>query len=45
MVNLKKTASNKKLLSLYPEFKFTPIDVAIQNSVDWFFKNYDKARL
>ncbi|PRP85778.1 hypothetical protein PROFUN_05970 [Planoprotostelium fungivorum] len=40
----KKTASNKKLLSLYPDFKFTPWKEAIQKSVDWFVQNRDKAR-
>lgn len=40
----KKTASNKKLLNLFPDFKFTPIETAIQHSVEWFFNNYENAR-
>jgi len=40
----KKTASNKKLLSLNPDFKFTPIEEGIKKSVEWFVKNYDTAR-
>jgi len=40
----KKTASNKKLKALYPEFKFTPFKEAIKKSVDWFEQNYDIAR-
>jgi len=40
----KKTASNKKLMSLYPTFKFTPIKEAVQKSVDWFEQNYATAR-
>jgi len=40
----KKTASNKKLMSLNPTFKFTPIKEAVQKSVDWFEKNYKEAR-
>jgi len=40
----KKTASNKKLLSLYPDFKFTPIQEGIKKSVDWFVQNYETAR-
>uniref|UniRef100_A0A8R1DEQ5 GDP-L-fucose synthase n=3 Tax=Caenorhabditis japonica TaxID=281687 RepID=A0A8R1DEQ5_CAEJA len=40
----KKTASNEKLLKLFPDFKFTPFDEAIQESVDWFVENYDTAR-
>jgi GDP-L-fucose synthase len=40
----KKTASNKKLRELYPDFKFTPIDEGLQAACDWFVANYDKAR-
>lgn len=40
----KKTASNRKLMSLYPSFKFTPMKQAIQETCDWFVANYDTAR-
>ena len=40
----KKTASNKKLMSLYPEFKFTSIQDGLKESCDWFIANYDAAR-
>jgi len=40
----KKTASNKKLKSLYPDLKFTSLDVAIKTTVNWFQENYDTAR-
>ena len=40
----KKTASNKKLRSFLPDFKFTPHEAAIKESVQWFIQNYDKAR-
>lgn len=40
----KKTASNKKLLTLNPTFKFTPIKAAIAQSVQWFIDNYETAR-
>lgn len=40
----KKTASNAKLLKLFPDFEFTPFKQAIQESVDWFVKNYEVAR-
>lgn len=40
----KKTASNKKLKSLYPDFKFTPFKEAVKKSVDWFEQNFDAAR-
>jgi len=40
----KKTASNKKLRSYKPDFKFTPIRQGIQTAVDWFVENYSVAR-
>lgn len=40
----KKTASNQKLKSLYPDFQFTPIEEAIQASCTWFMDNYEIAR-
>lgn len=40
----KKTASNGKLQQLHPDFQFTPIKEGIQQSVDWFFANYETAR-
>jgi len=40
----KKTASNAKLMSLYPEFKFTPFKEAVVKTCKWFEDNYDAAR-
>ncbi|XP_073811790.1 probable GDP-L-fucose synthase [Musca autumnalis] len=40
----KKTASNKKLRSLLPDFQFTNFDEAIKTSVDWYIQHYDEAR-
>jgi len=40
----KKTASNAKLLRYLPEFKFTPFDQAVKESVDWFVENFESAR-
>lgn len=40
----KKTASNAKLMSLHPDFKFTKIQEGIRKSVQWFKENYDIAR-
>mmetsp|Transcript_26172 Transcript_26172/g.43604 ORF Transcript_26172/g.43604 Transcript_26172/m.43604 type:complete len:321 (+) Transcript_26172:72-1034(+) len=40
----KKTASNQKLKSLYPEFKFTPIQEGLKEACQWFEQNYDSAR-
>ncbi|KAM0753408.1 GDP-L-fucose synthase [Meredithblackwellia eburnea MCA 4105] len=40
----KKTASNEKLMKLLPDFKFTPFEEALDESVKWFLENYDTAR-
>nr|CAG8552142.1 7443_t:CDS:2 [Entrophospora candida] len=40
----KKTANNGKLIKYLPDFKFTPFDVAIKESADWFLQNFDTAR-
>lgn len=41
----KKTTSNKKFESLVENFKYTDIENGIKDTVDWFIKNYDNARL
>lgn len=40
----KKTASNKKLRCLKPDYTFTSIEEGIQKSVEWFEANYETAR-
>lgn len=40
----KKTASNAKLRSFLPDFKFTPLETAMKETVDWFVSNFDTAR-
>nr|CAH8873652.1 unnamed protein product [Trichobilharzia regenti] len=40
----KKTANASKLRRLYPDFKFTPFEQAIESTCQWFRNNYDKAR-
>ena len=40
----KKTASNAKLRTYLPDFKFIDIKAGIKKSVDWFVANYDIAR-
>jgi len=40
----KKTASNAKLRKLLPDFKFTPMNEAVEATVNWFNANYDVAR-
>ncbi|KAM3959947.1 GDP-L-fucose synthase-like protein [Aphomia sociella] len=40
----KKTASNKKLRALYKDFKFTPFETAIHDTVAWYKDNKQFAR-
>jgi len=40
----RKPASNERLLSLMGGFEFTPFDVALKETVQWFKENYDSAR-
>ncbi|KAF2361176.1 GDP-L-fucose synthase/GDP-L-colitose synthase [Trinorchestia longiramus] len=40
----KKTASNAKLRKYLPDFQFTPIQEAINETVQWFTDNYETAR-
>jgi len=42
--HVKKTASNKKLMKLVPDFKFTPFEQAMKETIDWFVANYDTIR-
>jgi GDP-L-fucose synthase len=37
----KKTASNAKLMSLVPEFKFTPFAEGVKQTVAWFKAHVD----
>jgi GDP-L-fucose synthase len=39
----KKTASNEKLMKLY-NYKFTPFNIGIKESVSWFIRNFDNCR-
>jgi len=40
----KKTASTAKLRTLWPDFKFTPMDKAVQETCRWFEDNFETAR-
>jgi GDP-L-fucose synthase len=40
----KKPSDNSKLKSYLPDFKFTPIEIGIKETVKWFIENYDKTR-
>ena len=41
---LRKPSDNSKLKQLMPDFKFTPIEEGLQQSIDWFVENYERAR-
>jgi len=40
----RKPTDNSKLKSYLPEFKFTPIEEGIKETVSWFIENYDNLR-
>ncbi|KAJ3392896.1 GDP-L-fucose synthase [Lobulomyces angularis] len=40
----KKTASNLKLRSYLPDYKFTNFSTGIKETVEWFLANFDKVR-
>ncbi len=40
----KKTASNAKLRTFLPDFKFKPMKEGIKETVQWFLDNYNIAR-
>ena len=40
----KKTANNHKLRKYLPDFEFTPMEVGLKQTVEWFRKNYSNAR-
>ena len=37
---MKKTVTNKKLLELYPDIKFTSFEEGLKNTYNWFVNNY-----
>lgn len=40
----RKPSSNEKLKRYLPDFKYTPIEQGIRETVKWFIENYDNAR-
>jgi len=40
----RRTTSNAKLRSLCPEFKFTPLELGLEETIDWFSENYPNVR-
>jgi len=41
---LRKPSDNSKLLSYLPDFKFTPIEEGLKETVNWFLENYENIR-
>ena len=41
---LKKPSDNSVLKSLLPDYKFVPIEIGLQKTIDWFLENYEKVR-
>jgi GDP-L-fucose synthase len=41
---LRKPSSNEKLMNYLPDFEFTPIEVGIKETVEWFKNNYPNIR-
>ena len=40
----RRPSDNSKIIKYMPNFQFTPFDVAIQQTVEWFITNYEVAR-
>tara|TARA_R110000803_G_scaffold109199_1_gene177575 strand:- start:13020 stop:13928 length:909 start_codon:yes stop_codon:yes gene_type:complete len=40
----RKPSSNEKLKKYLPDFKYTPVEQGIKETVKWFVENYDNAR-
>lgn len=40
----KKTADTERMNRYIDDFKFTPLEIGLRDTCDWFVRNYDKAR-
>ena len=40
----KKPSDNSKIKELYPEFEYTPLEVGVKETVNWFIENFENAR-
>ena len=40
----RKPSDNSKLKSYLPNFKFTPIETGLKETINWFIENYEKTR-
>lgn len=41
---LRKPSSNKKFITLYPDFEYTPLEVGIKQTCKWFMDSYPNIR-
>ena len=41
---LRRSSDTSKFRSLFPDFQFTPIEIAMEKSVNWFVSNYPNIR-
>ena len=39
-----KNTNNTKLKTILPEFQFTPIEIGLEKTINWFYNNYERAR-
>jgi GDP-L-fucose synthase len=40
----RKPSDNSKIKNYLPDYKFTPFDVGVKETIDWFLKNYPNVR-
>ena len=40
----RKPSDNSKVKNYLPDFKFTPLEVGLKNTIKWFIENYESAR-
>jgi GDP-L-fucose synthase len=40
----RKPSDNSKLKELMPDFKFTPMEDGLKETIQWFINNYDNVR-
>ena len=41
---LRKPSDNSVIKTMFPDYKFTPIEIGLRKSISWFIKNYENIR-
>ena len=41
---LRKPSDNSVIKSMFPDYKFTPIETGLRKSITWFIENYENIR-